>query len=619
MHEKDLRNDPNWFGNFYSDSSTMVLRLLEPAVEKPRSFKVEGAVEKIEIGGKFRKVSGNVLLYFSKERSIFPLKYGDRIMIRGGLQQIRNSGNPGGFDYEQYMSFQQTFHRSFLKQGQYWLLKNRKENAFFRFIFFARQKIIDILKQNIKGDKKVTGITEALLIGYKEDLDKDTVQAYSNTGVVHIIAISGMHLGLIYVVLVWLLSRFPYVKKIPFLRMLLILSGLWIFSLITGSSASVIRSAVMFTCIITGKIFFKQASIYNSLATSSFLLLCFDPWLLWDVGFQLSYLAVIGIVWLQRPIFNLWYIRNKYGQKIWELSAICIAAQVLTLPICIYYFHQVPTTFLLSNLICVPLSTVILFAEIGVLIFSFSNYLSALAGKFTYVLTWLMNLVINACNNIPFALINGICLSATSTALLYVSTLLLCSGFLHRNKRLLKYAMISLLIFACLWSYDQIISLQQKKIVIYNISKHTAVDFVVGNNFFYYGETDIKKDKPVENFHLSPARISLRALNESKNIVGLKKAGRLWQFYTKMIMIIDTATTLEPLKNKIRIDILLLSHDPKISINDITIAVSPAVIVFDGSNSLWKIGQWKKECEQLHLRCYSTDEQGAYIIDVALK
>jgi len=173
-----------------------------------------------------------------------------------------------------------------------------------------------------------------------------------------------MHLGLIYVMLIWIFSRIPYLKRSSILRIIFVLSCLWLFALLTGGSASILRSAVMFSCIIIGENFSRRASIYNSLAASAFILLCYNPFYLWDVGFQLSYLAILGIVILQKPIYNLFFIKNKSLNKLWKLTAISLAAQTFTFPICLYYFHQFPTIFLFTNLITVPLSTVILFVEI---------------------------------------------------------------------------------------------------------------------------------------------------------------------------------------------------------------------------------------------------------------
>ena len=613
--QKDIRNYSNWYGHLYNDSSTLIIKVNEPLIEKDKSFKAEGVVETIIKNGEGKNVTGKILIYFSKEDSTKLPKYGDKILISGGLQLIKNAGNPGGFNYSRYMAFQQTFYQVFLKQNKYVLFNVHDENKLYSFIYYARKKVINILQEFVKGNKKVTGIAEALLIGYKEDLDKDIVQAYSNTGVVHIIAISGMHLGLIYAVLVWIFLRLPVIKKSAAIRVVIILSCLWLFSLITGGSASVLRSAVMFTCILIGKEFFKQSSIYNSLAASAFLLLCYDPFLLWDVGFQLSYCAVVGIVWLQKPIQNLFYTKHKPLQYLWQMCSVTIAAQVLTLPICIYYFHQIPTLFLITNLICVPLSTVILFAEILLIAVSTISIIGALLGKFIYVLTWFMNFIIDSCNKLPLSLIDKIYATPFTTVFLYLFVFTGVAGLLRYNKKMIISSLGFFLFFMGIWSYGKINLIQQKKIIIYNVSRHTAIDFITADKYFFLGDEEFKTDAALQNFNLKPARVSLQVNQSRDTLKSIQHSKFLWQFYGKKLMIIDTPLSFESVQNKIVVDVLLITKNANVNIADITSAVTPRCIVFDASNSLWKIAQWKKQCSLLHLPYFITAEQGAFILD----
>ena len=613
--QKDIRNNVNWFGHSYNDSSSLIIKINEPLIEKDKSYKGEGLVEAIIDNGINKSVTGKILIYFSKEDVTKLPKYGDKILIEGGLQLIKNAGNPGGFNYSRYMAFQQTFQQVYLKADKFILLKEHQENPLYAFIYNARNGVINVLQKFITGNKKVTGIAEALLIGYKEDLDKDVVQAYSNTGVVHIIAISGMHLGLIYAVLIWIFLRLPVIKRNAGIRVGLILLCLWLFSLITGGSASVLRSAVMFTCILIGKEFFKQTSIYNSLATSAFLLLCYDPFMLWDVGFQLSYCAVIGIVWLQKPIQNLFFFKQTSIQYLWQMCAVTIAAQILTLPVCIYYFHQIPTLFLITNLICVPLSTVILFAEIFLIIISFIPLVATLIGKFIYVLTWIMNFVIDSCNRLPFSLVDKIYATPTTTMLLYAFVITCSAGLLRYNKKLIKISVLFFLVFISLWSYGKFTLLQQKKIIIYNVSKHSAVDFISADHYFFWGDKEFTKEGALQNFNLKPARVSLQISESRDTLRSMQHSKYLWQFFNKKLMIIDTALSFIPLQKKLEIDVLLITKNTNVDIQNITSAVTPRCIVFDASNSLWKIEQWKKQCSVLHLPCFITAEQGAFILD----
>ena len=614
--QKDMRHHQNWYGHFYNDSSLLVLRINEPVTEKSKSYKSEADVETVINNSNAVSTEGKLFVYFSKDSCVALLHYGDKILIKANLQRIKNSGNPGGFNYERYGAFQQTFYTVYLKANDWVLLRDKNTNPVKQFIFSIQSYIIHILQKNIYGDKNVLGIAEALLIGYKEDLDKDLVQAYSNAGVVHIIAISGLHLGLIYVMLVWIFNFIPLIKKQKLLKVILILGCLWLFSLLTGASASVLRSAVMFTCIMIGKNYFKQTSIYNSLAASAFILLCYDPYFLWDVGFQLSYLAIIGIVFLQKPIGNLLYFKKKWLNKIWDMLAVTFAAQLITFPICIFYFHQFPNLFFITNLIAVPLSTIILFAEIFLIAFSWVPFVGVFIGKITAWLVWLMNFIIQTCNNAPYSLMDNIYANLFTTWLLYFFVISVCAWLINKHKNYFRFAMISLFGFTALQAYSKITIKKQKKIIIYNVPKYEAIDFIYQDKYFFHGDSSMLSDGLLRNFHLKPARIALQANVFKAELQGLYHKNMEWQFYGKKMIIIDSAIHFMPERNKLKTDILLISKNPHIKITDLIEALQPTIVVFDASNSLWKIAGWKKECEGLALPCFSIPDDGAFILDI---
>ncbi len=613
---KDIRNDEKWFGHFYNNSSVLLVTITEPPVEKTKTYKCEAVVEQVYQDNKQVHVNGRLLIYFSKNPALACPAYSDRILIRKPLQQIRNSGNPGAFNYEQYAAFQQLFHNVYLKEKEFVLLPRKNINRAQAFIYSSREYIVNVLRKYLSADKNILGIAEALLIGYKEDLDKDLVQAYSNTGVVHIIAISGLHLGLIYVILVWIFNRLPGIKRSKLLRVLFILAFLWFFALLTGASASVLRSAVMFTCIVTGKNYFKSASIYNSIAASAFLLLCFDPYFLWDVGFQLSYLAVIGIVWLQQSIYRAVHIKNKYADKLWGMISVTLAAQVITFPVCIYYFHQFPNMFLITNILAVPLSTLILFAEIFLVSFSWIPMAALWLGKLINILIWLMNLIIEFCDGFPFSRFDNIQAGILSTWILYAIVIAGCCWIFYKSKLMLKLALLNLFVFSLLQGYAKVRSHRQKKLVIYNVPHHRSMDLVSGNEYLFYGDSVLEKDCLLQNFHLKPARIAMQVSEKVNMLAGLKQHDNYWTFFNKKILLVDTTFSYESLLLKQDVDILLISNDPELEIARIAAAGRPSVIVFDSSNSLWKIANWKRECMALALPCFSIPEQGAFVSDI---
>ncbi|HET7117284.1 MAG TPA: ComEC/Rec2 family competence protein [Hanamia sp.] len=613
--QKDIRNHKNWYGQNYNDSSFLVVTINEPPVKKAKSFKAIATVESTINKTVQRKTEGKILIYFAKDSFSNQLKYGDQVIIGKKLQSIRNSGNPGGFNYAQYMAFQQIFHQCYLKKQDWILLKDNSAATFKKILFSTRDYVIKTIGKYIEGGNEAA-LAKALLIGYKVDLDKDLVQAFSNAGVVHLIAISGLHLALIYGLLFWITLQIPFLKNSKTLRILVILLCLWFFALLTGASPSVMRAAVMFSFISVGSIFKKRASVYNSLCASAFALLCFDPFLLWNVGFQLSYLAVLGIVVLQRPIYHWVYTKNKIPDLIWKMASVSIAAQIFTIPLCFYYFHQLPLFFLVANLIAIPLATLALWSCIGLLIVSPLGVLPVYFGKLITGILWLMNHSVLLISTLPFALWNNVSISVFETILLYIIFISFIYWAINKNKQAFKIGLAFTLVFSVVISVNKWNYYGQKKMIVYNIPFHTAIDFIDGNKNHLVSDSALSEDKVLQNFNLKPARISFMANNESdmESLVFLQN--NFYQFYNKKILIIDTSISYSPILQKVVVDYLIISKNSKVKIKDLAQLFECKQYIFDASNSLWKIGQWKKECEELHLQSHSVSEQGAFVINL---
>ena len=616
--QKDVQHSNHWFGQYYQDSDYLLVRINEPLIEKSKSYKADGYVEAIIHGEKVIKSEGKVLIYFAKDSLQPVLKYGDKILLNKNLQHIKNSGNPGAFNYQRYAAFQSVFHNVFLQSKDWVLLNDKNINWFRQFIFTSRAAILAVLQKNIPQGKDELGIAEALLIGYTNDLDKDLVQAYSNTGVVHIIAISGMHLALIYGLLVWLFAKIPFINKSKITQVVLILSCLWLFALLTGAAASVLRSAVMFTFIAVGKNLSKQSSIYNSLAGSAFVMLCYNPYFLWDVGFQLSYLAVVGIIIFQKSIYNWFYIKNKLLNEIWKLMAISLAAQVLTFPVCIYYFHQFPNLFLITNIVAVPLSGVILFTEIGLVAFSWIPFVGTYLGKIVGWMVWVMNSIILKVSQISFAVWDNIPSTIATTWLLYAVVIGIGMWLLNKNKKAFRLAIVCLFAFVLLQAYGNWQIKKQQKIIVYNVPQHQAIDFITGNNYHFLGDSILLQDGVLQNFHLKPARIALQLNMRSDLMKTIFQQHQFYQFVNKKVLVIDKPISFEPLQQKIDVDLIIISKNPKLSIAQMANVFNCGQYIFDASNSLWKIGQWQKDCKALHLNYYSIPAEGAYVCDIGM-
>lgn len=619
--QKDVRHNKKWYGNFYKEGSYLLVRIDEPPVEKNKSFKADGYVEAVINNDTVTSCHGKILLYFSKDSFRHNLHYGNRILLNKKLQAIKNSGNPGAFNYQRYAAFQQTFHNVFLKEKDWQKLNGNSEGSswFRQFIFDARAYVLSVLRNKVQAAKDELGIAEALLIGYTNDLDKDLVQAYSNTGVVHVIAISGMHLGLIYIMLLWLFAKIPGLKKSKWAQALLVLACLWIFSLLTGGSASVIRSAVMFTFITLGKtIFSRQSSIFSSLAASAFVMLCYNPYYLWDVGFQLSYLAVIGIVVFQKPVYNCLFIKSKWADKLWQLMAVSIAAQLLTFPVCIYYFHQFPNLFLLTNIIAVPLSAIILYAEILLVAFSWIPFAGEWLGKLVAFLVWIMNKAILWFNDLSFAVWDRIPATVISTWLLYAIVAGFGAWLINKNKIFFKLALGCLLGFSALMLYNRWQVANQRKIIVYNVPQHQAIDFVNGSGYQFVGDSILLKDGLLQNFHLKPGRIFLQLGKRYDSLPVVLNRQPFYQFGGKRVALLNTALQSGLQGVKTDVDLVIISKNPRLSITQLAGIFNCRQYVFDASNPGWKIEKWLQECSRLGVQGHSVPSQGAFILDIGI-
>jgi competence protein ComEC len=611
---KNIHHDKDWFGKNYSGNESLVVTLLEDPVEKTKSFKANASVDHLLHNDSCIKTNGVIILYFKKDRSLQRRQYGDQLVISKSLQGIKNSGNPGGFDYKRYSLFQGITHQVYLKENEFEVLPASNKNIFRQTINKSRATVLNILRTNIKGDKEL-GLAEALLIGYKDDLDKTLVQSYSNTGVVHIIAISGLHLGLIYWLLSWLCKPLQKRKNLKLLRLILILGGLWSFSLLAGAQSSVLRSAVMFTCIVIGESLQRKSSIFNTLAFSALVLLCINPFWLWDVGFQLSYAAVLSIVIFMRPVYNWIYFPNKIIDFLWKLTAVTIAAQIFTVPISIYHFHQFPVYFLLTNFLAVPLSSLILLGEILLCLVSMIPVVAAFMGKILYWLIFFMNSYVERIEMIPFALWDGLQISIPQAILLLAAAAGLGHWLMEKNKMSCKLAIVALFGFVLLRSISFISANNRQQLIVYNVPQKQAIDFINGRNYFFVGDPGLLADDFVRNFHIKPSRVSKR-IEPAKAPHNFQQQENLITYNRKKILLINNTIAFSPTRDKINIDLLIISGNPKLYFNKLSQSFSIKQVVFDGSCPAWKINYWKKDCDSLNIPNHNVSEKGAFVMNL---
>jgi len=525
---------------------------------------------------------------------------------------IQNSGNPDAFNYNRYCLFQGITGQVFVSAKDYIVLDSKHPNAVKSFLFVVRGWALNVLQQNIHSPKEL-GIAEALLIGYRNDLDKDLVQAYSNTGVVHIIAISGLHIGVIYGALTVFFSLFKSSRIKKYIQPVFILFVIWMFTLIAGGAPSILRAAVMFTCILAGKFLNKNGNIYNTLFASAFILLVVNPFYLWDVGFQLSYAAVFSIVVFCKPVNELLYFKNRTLRWVWQLTAISLSAQIFTLPVVIYHFHQLPLMFLFTNLVAVPLSGVVLFGELLLFCFSWWQLSAAVFGTLTETCIRWMNGFIQHSNQFFYSVWDGLHISIIQLLFSFFLIAFISVWLFGKNTKNIFAVMVCAIAFFVLRDVNVLAHRTQKKLIVYNVSKQTAIDVIAGNECRYAGDSIVLQNVGLKNFNLKPSRIKNRVY--TKNDVMLPNIeNHILDISSKKILLLGDLKFAVNLPKKIKLDVLILSDNCMQSSREINHIFSCNYIVADGSVPAWKSAKWKKEFQQLHLRFYPVTEKGAFTL-----
>lgn len=614
FYYKDIRHSKTSITNQYTAGNAVLVTIEEPLSEKQQSFKTIASVQAILLNNSISKANGKVILYFQKDSNVQHLHYGKQLLLFKVLQPVKNTGNPGCFDYQRYCTFQGISYQVYLRKGEYAMLKIENENLFRKYLFSTREKIVALLKKYIPGTKEA-GLAEAMLIGYKEDLDKKLVQSYSDTGVVHIIAISGLHLGLIYWLLMGLCKPLSKYKTGRIVQPILIIAGLWLFSGIAGASPSVLRSAVMFTCIVIGAYINRKTSIFNSLAASAFLLLCFNPIWLWDAGFQLSYAAVLSLAVFYKSIYNLLFIPNKLLDFIWKSICVTLAAQILTVPVSVYHFHQFPNLFLIANLLAVPLSGIIIIGEIILCLASILPIVATTVGYLLHYTIYWLNTFIEQVGNMPFATMNDLLISLPQLICLYIFIGGIAWWLLHNKKMGARISLMALLFFMAFRLVDVWYARQQKKLIVYNIPKHSAIDVMVGQRYIFKADSALQNNDLLQKFHLQPCRLLHRVINSYTPANSLVEKN-FFRFGNTSFLLIDGPLNFKQAAPKMTVDIIILLNNPTIKIAQITDVFTCRQFVFDASNPYWKVAKWQQECAQMGLPAFSVADKGAFVFNL---
>lgn len=612
-------NTSNQFSAQLKNASFLYVRVDEAVVEKEKSIKT--IVQLLSSKGRNEApVSGKALLYFQKDERALKLKYGDELILKNSLFEIPAIKNPGAFDYKRFMAHKNIYLQGNIKADQWIYTGRNKGNKFIAQSIVMRNQLLSILKYaQLQGDE--LAVASALLVGYTDKLEAELLSAYSQTGVLHILSVSGLHVGIVFVALNTLLIFMEKFKYGSILKAFLLIFFLWFYAFITGLSPSVMRSATMFSFIIYAKTFKKNSTIYNTIFASAFVLLLYNPLFIVDVGFQLSYVAVIGIVYIQPVFSNFVKTDNRILNKFISLITVSIAAQLATFPISIYYFHQFPNYFLLSNLIAIPISSGVIYLGIILMLFSGNAFLLKFISSVFSIAIHLLNGSIRWVSQLPYAITNCIFINIAQMVVLYVSVIFLICFVCKKKCSYLYFFLFSIISFLIIQLVNEIKLCNQRKFIVYAVPKASMIDFIYEKEHVLLVDSAKEADQKLNGLKSYWMQLKLGNPILTSNAAKTQSVyikDQFIQFYDRRMVILKNE---EPTKqlcktgNGISVDYAVLSDNVKLSITEIKSVYHPRVIIFDSSNNAYRMKEWGNICVEEKQQYFSVINTGAFIVE----
>ncbi|WP_055442567.1 ComEC/Rec2 family competence protein [Lacinutrix himadriensis] len=593
-NQKNLKNH---YSHWNSENKPITFRIKE--ILKPGNYNDKYVVDILKIDDKF--VTGKALLNLKKDSLPKKLDIDAILITTEGFQEVTAALNPDQFDYKKYLEKQYIYHQIYASSSTLFRVSETIHTPI-GYASLLRNTINSKLKKHpFKADE--LSIINALILGQRQNISKHIYTNYVNAGAIHILAVSGLHVGILLLLLNTVLKPLERIKKGKILKMIIILILLWCYALIAGASASIIRAATMFSIVAIGMHLKRPSNIYNTLAISVFFILLFKPLFLFDVGFQLSYMAVLAIVSIQPILYKIWKPRFWVTDKLWQITTVTIAAQFGVLPISLFYFHQFPGLFWLSNIVVIPLIGIILASGIIVIVLALLNALPQfIANSFGSIIS-LMNTFFEWIASKEQFLFQGIPFHILYVATSYLIIIALVRIYVKRNYTTLVYlclAILSLQIAIIYTKYEN----SKDAFIVFHKSRNTVIGLKGNKTLQVFHNLDsITNNKTIGTF----------AVANFTEMIKEDTLRDLFLYRNHKILIVDSLGIYN-LKS-VQPDYVLLRNSPKINLERLIDSIQPKGIIADGSNYKSYVARWENTCKKRKLPFHQTGKKGAFILE----
>ncbi|MEO8515852.1 MAG: ComEC/Rec2 family competence protein, partial [Flavobacterium sp.] len=551
------------------------------------------------------KVSiGKVLLNVKKNTTAKEFIVGTQLLIDDELVKNFSPNNPNQFDYGKYLETKGIYAQLFTTTSQIKINTEIQKDIWYYTAYFRNTIIQNLSKSGFK--KEELAVVVALILGQQQDISKEVLHDYQYAGAVHILSVSGLHVGFILLFITFLLKPLPQNSYGNFMRLVIVLISLWLFALVAGLAPSVVRSATMFSFLAFGMFLNRETNMYHTTLVSLFLILLIEPLFLFDIGFQLSYIALFFILWLQPMLKILWKPKNKVLIYCWDILTVSFAAQIGAFPLSVYYFHQFPGLFFLTNMVLIPALSIVMVLGTVLMVLAFFDCFPLLLSKSVEICITLMNGFIKWVASIESFIIKDIPLSFS---LLLISYLIIFSWTIWFKKPTftkMSFALVSLLIFQMAFIFTNWQEQSKEELIVFNVPKSTILAERVGENITLLTNDTLKEDgfqKKMLQSYATANFCKLKTLETLKNTLFFKD--------TK-ILIIDKSSIY---KTSVKSDVVILRNSPKINLERLLVEIKPKLIIADASNYKSYVSLWKATCAKEKIPFHSTYEKGFYKLD----
>ena len=594
------KNQKSHYSHFLIENAQNKIRFSVKSIMKSTDFNERYLVSIYSLEN--QKVKGKILLNIAKDSSYQPLKVDEHFLSIVKFTEFKKPLNPHQFDYKAYQEKRNIYHQISTSHTE--LQQLASSNTLSAWASKTRAHIYNAFKKNGFQQDELD-IINALLLGQKQHISEEIYSHYANAGAVHILAISGLHIGIILLFLNILLKPMSHIKHAALIKTAIIVIVLWSFAFISGFSASVIRAVTMFSFIAYAMHKNKRINIFLVLIGSAFILLLIKPSFIFDVGFQLSYVAVFAIIWIHPLLTSLYKPKNRILRYFSQLIAVSLAAQLGVFPLVLFYFNQFPGLFLISNIVIVPFLGLILGLGFTIIILNYFQITPlTLITIFRFIIksmnqlvSWIASKKAFLWDEIPFDRFHLI--------MYYILIILLVSLFEKYSYKKILFILLSIFTIQLNALYNKSELRNTDQLIIFHKNRNTYIANQKKETLIYYTTETTQKTKP----GLLKDYARGAAISKQKN-------ERFKNFYTtgnSNLLVVDSSGIYKI--PELEVDYILLIDSPKVNLNRLIKFLHPKKIIADGSNYKSFIKRWKLSCKKAKLPFHYTGDQGAYIIE----